>query len=507
MEDQEVLTGLKQVLDFTSRTLYPEEANTPEREPFIREITVKTLESLLDHLIIPSIPSSPSSIPGWLNLIVSSVAIEDTVLPVSSANGQLHHSRPLKTFWEKQAGKEYANKRRYDTADLVRVLVLNEWGRWEGTEKKREREVSVVVEVEVNSGDEDQPVKEQSKEQGEAREAQGEGWGFGETSENQIEQAGVKQVNREDAEEAEDGWGFDEESIPPASSADQAPQEEDEADGWDLDVAASTSSSLPESSPSLPQLDPSVELEARTEHAPEPQPQPVSQHEPQHEPQPESQRESEPQPEPKPVSAPAPTSAPTKPPREAKRLGKKVAKKSKTEEYDPWDQPFDNENSLSASTSTFTSASTSSLSNPTRALSADTPSNNDIAPIKKTPKEAKKLGKKVGKKTNKEAERDFWDTDIPVEDLGGGESSVHHTAGVLGDKVEGGGGNGDGRSRDDDPTSTSPQMTAPPQKRRTELREEKRVIEEKYFVSTACEKLLDIGRGLLKEVGELQSSR
>lgn len=184
-----------------------------------------------------------------------------------------------------------------------------------------------------------------------------------------------------------------------------------------------------------------------------------------------------------------------------------MAKKSKTEEYDPWDQPFDNENSLSASTSTFTSASTSSLSNPTRALSAETPSNNDIAPIKKTPKEAKKLGKKVGKKTNKEAERDFWDTDIPVEDLGGGESSVHHTAGVLGDKVEGGGGNGDGRSRDDDPTSTSPQMTAPPQKRRTELREEKRVIEEKYFVSTACEKLLDIGRGLLKEVGELQSSR
>lgn len=39
--------------------------------------------------------------------------------------------------------------------DFVRVFVLNEWGRWEGMEKKREREVSVVVEVEVNSGDED----------------------------------------------------------------------------------------------------------------------------------------------------------------------------------------------------------------------------------------------------------------------------------------------------------------------------------------------------------------
>ncbi|AFR94534.1 hypothetical protein C343_02618 [Cryptococcus neoformans C23] len=494
IEDQEVLTGLKEALDFTSRTLYPEEADTPEREPFVRAIAVKTLESLLDHLVIPSIPSSPSSIPGWLNLIISSVAIEDAVLPVSSVNDQLHHSRPLKTFWEKQTGKEYANKRRYDTADLVRMLVLKGWGRWEGVEKTREKEITVVVEVELND-DEDQPLKERSKEEDEAREDEGHGWGFGETSEDQIEQAGVKEVNQDNAEEAEDGWGFNEESIPPMSSADQAPQEEDEASGWDLDVT--THSSLPDSSFSLPQVDPSTEIEARIEHTPEPQPRPES--------QPEIQQEFKPEPEPEHVSASAPTSVPTKPPREAKRLGKKVAKKSKTEEYDPWDQPFDNDNSLSASTS--------SLSNSTQALSAEAPPNNDIAPIKKPAREAKKLGKKVGKRTNKEEERDFWDADIPAEDLGGGENSLYHTAGALGDKVEnGGGGNGDGRRWDDDLTLTSPQTTAaampssPQKRKRTELREEKKVIEEKYLVSTACEKLLDIGRGLLEELEELQSS-
>lgn len=493
------MTGLKEALDFTSRTLYPEEADTPEREPFVRAIVVKTLESLLDHLVIPSVPSSPSSIPGWLNLIISSVAIEDAVLPVSSVNDQLHHSRPLKTFWEKQTGKEYANKRRHDTADLVRMLVLKGWGRWEGVEKTREKEITVVVKVELND-DEDQPLKERSKEEDEAREAEGDGWGFGETSEDQIEQAGVKEVNQDDAEEAEDGWGFNEESIPPMSSADQAPQEEDEASGWDLDVTAH--SSLPDSTFSLPQVDPSTEIEARIEHTPEPQPQPES--------QPEIQQEFKPEPEPEPqpehVSASAPTSVPTKPPREAKRLGKKVAKKSKTEEYDPWDQPFDNDNSLSASTS--------SLSNSTQALSAEAPPNNDIAPIKKPAREAKKLGKKVGKWTNKEEERDFWDADIPAEDLGGGENSLYHTAGALGDKVEnGGGGNGGGRRWDDDPTLTSPQTTAaampssPQKRKRTELREEKKVIEEKYLVSTACEKLLDIGRGLLEELEELQSSR
>lgn len=500
-EDQEVLTGVKETLEFVSRTLYPQEADTPEREPFICGITVKTLESLVDHLIIPSIPSSPSSIPGWLELIVSSLAIEDTALPVSSANDQPHYKRPLKNFWEKQAGKEYASKRRYDTADLVRALVLREWGRWEGTEKKRETEVRVVVEVEVSDDedDEDQSMKDRSKEKGEEREAEDDGWGFGETSENQTEQAGTKEVNQENVEEAEDGWGFDEDSSLPASSADQGPQEEDEAVGWDLNV--NNSSSLPDSTPLLHQVVPSPGLEARTEniHAAEP------------EPQSESQRESDPQPESNPVSASAPVPAPTKPPREAKRLGKKVAKKSKTEEYDPWDQPFDNDNSLSASTSTLTSASTSSLSSSTPAPSAESPSNNDITPIQKPAKEAKKLGKKVGKKTTKEEERDFWDADIPTENLGEGESGLHQTVELLGDRAEG---DGDGRGRVDDPESISPQTTTTTvmpssrqKKKKTELREEKKVIEEKYLVSIACEKLLDVGRGLLKEVEELQSSR
>lgn len=500
IEDQEALNGVKETLEFIARTLYPQEADTPEREPFIRGITVKTLESLLDHLIIPSIPSSPSSIPGWLELIVSSLAIEDTALPVSSANDQLHYNRPLKDFWEKQAGKEYASKRRYDTADLVRTLVLREWGRWEGTEKKREKEVMVVVEVEVSDDedDEDQSMKDRSKEEGEEREAEDDGWGFGETSENQTEQAGTKEVNQENVEEAEDGWGFDEDSSLPASSADQGPQEEDEAAGRDLNV--NNSSSLPDSTPLLPQVVPSPGLEARTEniHAAEP------------EPQSESQRESDPPPESNPVSASAPVPAATKPPREAKRLGKKVAKKNRTQEYDPWDQPFDNDSSLSASTSTLTSASTSSLSSSTLAPSAESPSKNDIAPIQKPAKEAKKLGKKVGKKTNKEEENDFWDADIPTENLGERESGLHQTVGVLGDKAEG---DGDGGGGVDDPESTSPQTTTtvmPPsrqKRKKTELREEKKVIEEKYLVSTSCEKLLDVGRGLLEEVEELQSSR
>lgn len=499
IEDQEALTGVKETLEFISRTLYPQEADTPEREPFICGITVKTLESLLDHLIIPSIPSSPSSIPGWLELIVSSLAIEDTALPVSSANDQLHYNRPLKDFWEKQAGKEYASKKRYGTADLVRALVLRDWGKWEGTEKKREKEVRVVVEVEVSDDehDEDQSMKDRSKEEGKEREAEDDGWGFGETNENQTEQAGMKELNQENMEEAEDGWGFDEDASLPASSADQGPQE-DEAAGWDLNV--NNSSSLLDSTPLLHQVVPSPGLEARTEniHAAEPDPQS------------ESQRESDPRSESNPVSASAPVPAPTKPPREAKRLGKKVAKKSKTEEYDPWDQPVDNDNSLSASTSTLTSASTSSLSSSTPAPSAEIPSNNDIVPIQKPAKEAKKLGKKVGKKTNKEEERDFWDADIPIENLGEGESGLHQTAELLGDKAEG---DSDGRRRVDDPESISPQtittvMPSSRQKRKkTELREEKRVIEEKYLVSTACEKLLDVGRDLLKEVEELQSSR
>ncbi|KIY30899.1 hypothetical protein I305_06648 [Cryptococcus gattii E566] len=499
IEDQEALTGVKETLEFISRTLYPQEAGTPEREPFIREITVKTLESLLVHLIIPSIPSSPSSIPGWLELVVSSLAIEDTALPVSSANGQLHYNRPLKNFWEKQAGKEYASKRRYDTADLVRGLVLTEWGKWEGTKKKREKEVRVVVEVEVSDDedDEDQSMKDRSKEEGEEREAEDDGWGFGEASENQTEQGGAKEVNQENAEEAEDGWGFDEDSSLPASSADQGPHEEDEAAGWDLNV--NNSSSLPDSTPLLPQVVPSPGLEARTENT----------HAAESEPQSESQREFDPQPESNPVSASAPVPAPTKPPREAKRLGKKVAKKSKTEEYDPWDQPFDNDNSLSASTSTLTSASTSSLSSSTPAPSAESPSNNDTAPIQKPAKEAKKLGKKVGKKTNKEEERDFWDADTPTENLGERESGLHQTVEILGDKAKG---DGDGRRGVDDPESVTPQTTTTvmpssrQKRKKTELREEKKVIEEKYLVSTACEKLLDVGRGLLKEVEELQSS-
>ncbi|WVW81452.1 hypothetical protein I302_103446 [Kwoniella bestiolae CBS 10118] len=293
---QEVLECIKTILTFTSNTIFPSSnsVDLPERRPFISLITSSAFQSILDFLILPSLPPTLSGVQEWLINLQEVVEVE-----TSFSQDGIQLIRP---FFEKEAGSTWAQQRRYAVADEVRRLILGGWGGWESIEKEVEREVITYVEVEVEV--EDQPMSVDVPQRDGEEDF---GWGFEDSSSPKTEKIAPKadidmenqERNGEDVNMDDDGWGFDKStsakagpSSPPKAAPAQPVDEQKEEDGWDLDPSPSASTPISVAEP---------------ENLPEP--------------------------------TPAPIPKPAKPAREAKRLGKKVAKVKHEEEYDPWASP------------------------------------------------------------------------------------------------------------------------------------------------------------------------
>ncbi|WVQ76901.1 hypothetical protein IAR50_006575 [Cryptococcus sp. DSM 104548] len=441
--EAQVLEGVRSFLSFLSSNLIPDSIPLPETSSFLRSTTTSTLQALLDDFILPLLPSSPAVLPAWISLLQTALEIESSQ-PGSSLSFK---EGPISRFFQSQAAIEYATKRRYDSAELVRGLVLRGWHGWEGFKWEREREVVGVVEVMVIDDEEaeDQSASAEKEEPG------------------KVEDNGV---------EEDDGWGFDEPvSIPPKEE--EVTTEAAEDDGWGFDEPIALSKS-----------------------------------------------ESDPDPIAIPSSGFTPPEPPKsiKPPREAKRLGKKAVKKPK--EHDPWDPapdaaPTPSEVSEASSSRPETPASVTPVSE------QETNGNGvgiveagfEPKPKPKAPREAKRLGKKVGKQAKKEY--DPWDVDAPVAapapvpaptPLSASDSSP-----ALTEETE----EGWGWEKDtavapvpvEVPAIKEDVVSSPKKRKRSVLKEERKVVKEVYQVSKGCEELLTIARGLLQEVHDLKSTK
>ncbi|WVQ94095.1 hypothetical protein IAU59_001173 [Kwoniella sp. CBS 9459] len=267
-------------------------------------------------------------------------------------------------------------------------------------------------------------------------------------------------IDEQDAEtkngdHGEFGWGFAEDEKQSSPSKGQPaskvnPTEAEEAadvemvdDGWGFDE----SSTSPGAGPSSPAKQAAnVKLPAVEENT--------------------DGWDLDPSPKPNPAANPPPMPKPAKPAREAKRLGKKVAKVKAEDDYDPWGSGTD-----SAVESVTSSSSTSGL----------------------------KLGRDGNRSSHKNKNKLARTPSPPPPAV---------------QPVQGKTDEDDGWGWDDDSVSAQPKSSTqmasqpiPPVKiKKKELREEKRVIKERYLVSSACESLIGIVKGVLADIETLETS-
>ncbi|WWC67147.1 uncharacterized protein I206_101054 [Kwoniella pini CBS 10737] len=290
-----ILEDIKTTLNFIFNTILPPSVDLPERRTFVSSLTNSVFQSILNSLILPTLPQNLSELPDWLNTLQQAVEVESIF---SGAD------RIIKHFFETEAGTSWAQRRRYAVSDEVRQLILSGWGGWESTEKEQDKEVVQYVEVEIEDNHAAYSLESQDISMKDVNGAEDFGWGFEEPTSKSIDDTSQKAssshgqiAQNEDVSMEDDGWGFDGSIEPvagPSSSSKPPPisdSRKTEEDGWDLDPTPAII-----------------------------------------------------QPEPTAIVA-APPLKPAKPAREAKRLGKKVAKVKREDEYDPWASPDPGEES------------------------------------------------------------------------------------------------------------------------------------------------------------------
>ena len=196
------------------------ECSHPEVRSSWASIHSAVMQTTLDKVILPAMPTSLSTVPTWLDLVRSAVEIEE-------AQGKSEEI--VKRFFDHTAGEAWANQRRKRIAEEVRRLVLGGWGGWEAKEAEREKEISMVVEVEV---DELEPIEStelaKPTEKVESKETDAFGWGFDDSPKAEM---------KEDPLVEGDGWDFDDspQAGPSSPRKENNGHNEEAADGWDFD--------------------------------------------------------------------------------------------------------------------------------------------------------------------------------------------------------------------------------------------------------------------------------
>jgi hypothetical protein len=247
-QPSEILGDISKLLQTVAEVVVPPSSlDLPERATFIHDLRHAIYTAVLEHVILPAMPSSLASIQGWLDLLLQAVDCEGG----SPGEGA---EAVIQPFFANEAGSAWANQRRRRVAEEARKLVLGGWGGWEAVVKDREKEVTVVVEVEVE--EEALPAVSASDHAKEKTDDDEFGWGFeDESSPSKVQTTqknghgnnGEGQVMDVDAAaNEEEGWGFDEpdQAGPSSPRLDQNQQaadkasisDEAEGEGWDFDM-------------------------------------------------------------------------------------------------------------------------------------------------------------------------------------------------------------------------------------------------------------------------------
>ena len=226
------LEALLQVID---TDVFPPDSFT-KRDQQSADLKRFILQTTLDSLLLPDMPSDLDALPIWLDSVKEAAAFEARIL-------QSTMTQPLiAPFYEKEAGGAWAVQRRRFTEEKVRSIILKGWDGWQSDQVSRQKEVSIMVEVEVNddlpSTAETLPETTASRANGMAdKQDESFGWGFEEDPKppEPTEMAANQPTTRAE----EEGWGFDDSAKSEAVAASNAEKAEDhtmqEDDGWAFD--------------------------------------------------------------------------------------------------------------------------------------------------------------------------------------------------------------------------------------------------------------------------------
>jgi centromere/kinetochore protein ZW10 len=192
------------VLTFLNTHLFPFLPNT-QREAFPRSLCKPVTTALLQHLLIPALPSSYHLLPQFLDLVRNAVEFEEeyiTQMLDKSAN-----DKAVKA-WADAVCMHYEKKRRQDILESLRLVII------QADEDSGTFRVEVVPEP-VSSLAENSPTEDQS-------------WGF---DSDEIVADGESSTTEES------GWGFDDiepevDEVPQTQPPQDSLAGEDPASAW-----------------------------------------------------------------------------------------------------------------------------------------------------------------------------------------------------------------------------------------------------------------------------------
>ncbi|KAI0339634.1 hypothetical protein BDW22DRAFT_1361209 [Trametopsis cervina] len=172
-------------------------------------LTKPLTSSLLEKLLVPSLPSAVEDLPAYLDLMDRVVQFEDEFIIGILGGG--HGEKEVKTWADGILG-HYERKRRVELLERARNIVLRD-GEDDST-FRAETKVTVKASPVVGEGSQTQPERAVSPEE--------EAWGFDDSTEVEVSHAD------------EDGWGFDGRDTPSLEEPEPGVKDEGEdvEDAW-----------------------------------------------------------------------------------------------------------------------------------------------------------------------------------------------------------------------------------------------------------------------------------
>ncbi|KNZ75119.1 Centromere/kinetochore protein zw10 like protein [Termitomyces sp. J132] len=184
-KDETLITRLENLsgfFNFLSSHFFPS-LPASQSAPFTRALCKPTTTSVLNNLLIPSLPSSFDLLPPFLELTRQAVAFEDRIIIGLLGNDPNDH--PIKSWVEGVSG-HYERQRRMDILSRSREIIVTPDDQYDTFLVEVEADVAPMAEPSVVPVQDDAPVKDDA-------------WGF----DDDITDAGADETVDENS------WGFD----------------------------------------------------------------------------------------------------------------------------------------------------------------------------------------------------------------------------------------------------------------------------------------------------------
>lgn len=253
------LENLSAVFDILSSHVLPHLPTSQSRQ-FLLSLCKPITRSILDHLIIPSLPSSFGLLPSFLELLKHAVSFEDKFI-VGVLQGD-EHDRAIKAWSDGVCG-HYERHRRVEILESARAMAIDPINLAD-TFQAEITLVPVSPPPVVNQPDNDFEQDAWGFEEEESEEPEGtgatkdveNGWGFDDVVEPDLEESANSELlpiadalpaetghmNGDEEPDPADAWGWnDDESLPP--------EEENAWDPWSDPLESSEIPDPPKSTP------------------------------------------------------------------------------------------------------------------------------------------------------------------------------------------------------------------------------------------------------------------